>query len=96
MSVAKEELESAWAERKSSKDALRKRTRNTSGESAPVTVTHVTTDTSSGKAASDNEEQGEEVDDEELVVMVAGGMEDSLTNDGIDICATRVAYEVSS
>jgi len=28
--------------------------------------------------------------------MVAGGMEDSLTNDGIDICATRVAYEVSS
>jgi hypothetical protein len=92
MSVAKEELEAAWAERKSSKDALHKRTRTTPGESAPVTVTHVTTDTSNGNGARDNEEQGEE----ELVVMVAGGMEDSLTNDGIDICATRVAYEVSS
>lgn len=31
---------------------------------------------------------------EELVVMVAGGMTSQLTYDGIDVCASRVAWEV--
>lgn len=31
---------------------------------------------------------------EELVVMVAGGMTAQLTYDGIDVCASRVAWEV--
>lgn len=30
----------------------------------------------------------------ELVVMVAGGMTSQLTYDGIDVCASRVAWEV--
>ena len=32
---------------------------------------------------------------EELVVMVAGGMTSQLTYDGVDVCASRVAWEVS-
>ncbi|WWC87004.1 uncharacterized protein L201_001886 [Kwoniella dendrophila CBS 6074] len=32
--------------------------------------------------------------DEELVIMIAGGMTSQLTYDGIDVCASRVAYEV--
>lgn len=33
--------------------------------------------------------------DEELVVVIAGGMTSQLTYDGVDVCASRVAYEVS-
>ena len=36
-----------------------------------------------------------EGDDEELVVVIAGGMTSQLTYDGVDVCASRVAYEVS-
>lgn len=32
---------------------------------------------------------------EELVVMVAEGMTSTLTYDGVDVCASRVAWEVS-
>nr|WRH23613.1 glucan 1,3-beta-glucosidase [Naematelia aurantialba] len=35
-----------------------------------------------------------ESDEMELVVMIAGGMTSQLTYDGIDVCASRVAYEV--
>ncbi len=31
---------------------------------------------------------------EELVVVVAGGMTSQLTYDGVDVCASRVAWEV--
>ncbi|WVQ84123.1 hypothetical protein IAT38_006268 [Cryptococcus sp. DSM 104549] len=31
---------------------------------------------------------------EELVIMVAGGMTSNLTYDGVDVCASRVAWEV--
>lgn len=34
--------------------------------------------------------------DEELVVVIAGGMTSQLTYDGVDVCASRVAWEVSS
>lgn len=34
--------------------------------------------------------------DDELVIMIAGGMTSQLTYDGVDVCASRVAYEVSS
>lgn len=37
----------------------------------------------------------EEGDDEELVVVIAGGMTSQLTYDGVDVCASRVAYEAS-
>jgi hypothetical protein len=33
--------------------------------------------------------------DEDLVVMIAGGMTSQLTYDGVDVCASRVAWEVS-
>ena len=33
---------------------------------------------------------------EELVVVIAGGMTSQLTYDGVDVCASRVAFEVSS
>lgn len=33
--------------------------------------------------------------DEELVVVIAGGMTSQLTYDGVDVCASRVAWEVS-
>ena len=33
--------------------------------------------------------------DEELVIVIAGGMTSQLTYDGIDVCASRVAWEVS-
>lgn len=36
-----------------------------------------------------------EGDDEELVVVIAGGMTSQLTYDGVDVCASRVAFEVS-
>ena len=32
--------------------------------------------------------------DEELVIVIAGGMTSQLTYDGIDVCASRVAWEV--
>jgi hypothetical protein len=32
--------------------------------------------------------------DDRLVVMIAGGMSSKLTYDGIDVCASRVAWEV--
>jgi hypothetical protein len=32
--------------------------------------------------------------EEELVIVIAGGMTSQLTYDGIDVCASRVAYEV--
>ena len=32
--------------------------------------------------------------EKQLVVMIAGGMTSQLTYDGIDICASRVAWEV--
>jgi len=35
-------------------------------------------------------------DGEELVILIAGGMTSQLTYDGIDVCASRVAFEVSS
>jgi hypothetical protein len=31
---------------------------------------------------------------EELVIVIAGGMTSQLTYDGIDVCASRVAWEV--
>ncbi|KAK4686579.1 hypothetical protein P7C73_g3539, partial [Tremellales sp. Uapishka_1] len=34
--------------------------------------------------------------EEELVVVVAGGMTSQLTYDGVDVCASRVAWEVSA
>ena len=40
-------------------------------------------------------EQREGQADEELVVIIAGGMTSQLTYDGIDVCASRVAWEVS-
>jgi hypothetical protein len=33
-------------------------------------------------------------DEEELVIVIAGGMTSQLTYDGIDVCASRVAWEV--
>jgi hypothetical protein len=33
-------------------------------------------------------------DGEELVIVIAGGMTSQLTYDGIDVCASRVAWEV--
>lgn len=38
----------------------------------------------------------EDGDGEELVIMIAGGMTSQLTYDGIDVCASRVAWEVRS
>jgi hypothetical protein len=35
-----------------------------------------------------------EQDGEELVVVIAGGMTSQLTYDGVDVCASRVAFEV--
>ena len=37
-----------------------------------------------------------EGDGEELVVVIAGGMTSQLTYDGVDVCASRVAFEVRS
>jgi hypothetical protein len=31
---------------------------------------------------------------EEMVILIAGGMSSQLTYDGIDVCASRVAFEV--
>ncbi|WVF69924.1 hypothetical protein IAT40_004708 [Kwoniella sp. CBS 6097] len=39
-------------------------------------------------------QRGQARDDDELVIMIAGGMTSQLTYDGIDVCASRVAYEV--
>ncbi|WVW78563.1 hypothetical protein I302_100519 [Kwoniella bestiolae CBS 10118] len=40
------------------------------------------------------EEGGHGHGEEELVIMIAGGMTSQLTYDGVDVCASRVAYEV--
>ncbi|WVQ97967.1 hypothetical protein IAU59_005087 [Kwoniella sp. CBS 9459] len=42
-----------------------------------------------GRDAGDDEDV-----DDELVIMIAGGMTSQLTYDGVDVCASRVAYEV--
>lgn len=41
------------------------------------------------------EKGAERGSEEDLVVIIAGGMTSQLTYDGIDVCASRVAWEVS-
>ena len=40
-------------------------------------------------------EQDVDGDGDEMVILIAGGMTSQLTYDGIDVCASRVAFEVS-
>lgn len=54
----------------------------------PTISTTIKPDTADGKG---NDNEGED----ELVIMIAGGMTSKLTYDGIDVCASRVAWEVS-
>jgi hypothetical protein len=49
---------------------------------------------SSQKDLNNLNDKGESEEDEELVVVIAGGMTSDLTYDGVDVCASRVAWEV--
>lgn len=46
-----------------------------------------------GQTGKNSDSNGDDAD--ELVVMIAGGMTSKLTYDGVDVCASRVAWEVS-
>lgn len=49
-----------------------------------------------GRGGSQGQAEGEGSGQEELVVVIAGGMTSQLTYDGVDVCASRVAWEVSA
>ncbi|WWC59357.1 uncharacterized protein I303_101909 [Kwoniella dejecticola CBS 10117] len=88
--VAEEELEKAWAGSKTSQDI--------SGPSEDPTITTRLTGVqsrSNGSSSRPTTKTKESVrQDGELVIMIAGGMTSQLTYDGVDVCASRVAYEV--
>ncbi|AAW43063.2 hypothetical protein CNBD5510 [Cryptococcus deneoformans B-3501A] len=91
LSVAKEELEAAWVASHSASHsaASTPRTPRTHAQvSGPAEDPVITKTLQVPTHHAEGEEQ------EELVIMIAGGMTSQLTYDGIDVCASRVAWEV--
>lgn len=87
LSVAKEELEAAWVASHSA--ASTPRTPRTHAQvSGPAEDPVITKTLQVPTHHAEREKQ------EELVIMIAGGMTSQLTYDGIDVCASRVAWEV--
>ncbi|WVR04562.1 hypothetical protein IAU60_001569 [Kwoniella sp. DSM 27419] len=84
LAAANEELERAWADSRSRSSSGCEeghvKVKDVGGlEEDPVVTTRL---------AGGEEQAGE------LVIMIAGGMTSQLTYDGVDVCASRVAYEV--
>ncbi|ODO09056.1 hypothetical protein I350_02655 [Cryptococcus amylolentus CBS 6273] len=79
MAVAAHELEAAYRVTQASVSSVRSKSVSASGpEEDPVVTEKI--------------EGGEQ--NEDLVIMIAGGMSAQLTYDGVDVCASRVAWEV--
>ncbi|WRT64856.1 uncharacterized protein IL334_001792 [Kwoniella shivajii] len=97
LAVAKEELEKAWLAHKDHGSETNK-TQDVSGpDEDPTITTKLSSNSVEGQVGKERtkEDDEEEKDVEpELVIMIAGGMTSQLTYDGIDVCASRVAYEV--
>lgn len=100
--VAKEELEAAWvAAHPAQVHAVRADADSQVSGPAEDPVITKTLKVSPSQSSSSSHAQShtgleEDGDGEELVIMIAGGMTSQLTYDGIDICASRVAWEVRS
>lgn len=98
--VAKEELEAAWvAAHPAQVHAVRADADSqVSGpaEDPVITKTLKVSPSPSSSHAQSHTGVEEDGDEEELVIMIAGGMTSQLTYDGIDVCASRVAWEVRS
>lgn len=96
--VAKEELEAAWvAAHPAQVHAVRADADSqVSGpaEDPVITKTLKVSPPHSQSHAQSHTGLEEDGDGEELVIMIAGGMTSQLTYDGIDVCASRVAWEV--
>jgi hypothetical protein len=84
--AAKEELQKAWDE----KHGIRQKDTAVKGSEEDPTITTTIKPDTAGRGA-----LGQAGSGEELVIMIAGGMTSKLTYDGIDVCASRVAWEVS-
>ncbi|OCF40927.1 lipid particle protein [Kwoniella heveanensis CBS 569] len=103
LAVAKEELEKAWLDAhgkgKPTSGSAGKEAEDIEGPAEDPIVTSRLTKSNSengnlsanGRGPRDAANLGEE---DELVIMIAGGMTSQLTYDGVDVCASRVAYEV--
>ena len=103
LAVAKEELENAYAE---SRGIKRRNTEVRGTNDDPVITTTLEPEHRSEASApgpnhaeenvhaAGGGHEGEEEDGEEMVVVIAGGMTSQLTYDGVDVCASRVAWEV--
>ncbi|AFR95193.2 lipid particle protein [Cryptococcus neoformans] len=98
--VAKEELEAAWvAAHPAQVHAVRADADSQVSGPAEDPVITKTLKVSPSPSSSSSHAQShagleEDGDGEELVIMIAGGMTSQLTYDGIDVCASRVAWEV--
>ncbi|WWC67845.1 uncharacterized protein I206_101762 [Kwoniella pini CBS 10737] len=86
LAVAKEELEKAWSGQKLSQDV--------SGPPEDPTIITELSSPLSPSNGNDSKTKGSNPEDGQLVIMIAGGMTSQLTYDGIDVCASRVAYEI--
>lgn len=90
--AAKEELEKEWQNRHGS---AVEDTKVTGPKEDPTISTTLETSSSETKPNGSPQPSGrEDGEGEELVVVIAGGMTSQLTYDGIDVCASRVAWEV--
>lgn len=100
--MAKEELEAAWvAAHPAQVHAVRADADSQVSGPAEDPVITKTLKVSPSPSSSSSHAQShagleEDGDGEELVIMIAGGMTSQLTYDGIDVCASRVAWEVRS
>lgn len=96
--MAKEELEAAWVAAHPAQVHAVRADSQVSGpaEDPVITKTLKVSPSLSPSHAQSQSHAGveEDGDGEELVIMIAGGMTSQLTYDGIDVCASRVAWEV--
>lgn len=92
--AAEEELEKEWTRRHGAVD---KATAVSGPDEDPTIKTKLNNDPNGSLSSENGHSDGHagNDDDEELVVVIAGGMTSQLTYDGIDVCASRVAWEVS-
>ncbi|KAK1926452.1 putative serine esterase-domain-containing protein [Papiliotrema laurentii] len=91
--AAKEELENAWKAKTGGNEL---ETEVVGDEEDPTITTSLGSGPRGrgGRGGSQGQAEGEGSGQEELVVVIAGGMTSQLTYDGVDVCASRVAWEV--
>ena len=100
--AAKEELEKAWKDRTNTCTKTTTTTEIRGPDEDPTISTNLKADPApspAGERTSTSPLSAHaegETGEEELVVVIAGGMTSQLTYDGIDVCASRVAWEVRS